>query len=258
MKKKALITGASGEIGSAIAKKLAQKDHDLILLGFQNAEKLETLAQGLQSEYGVHASVFCGDLADEDFIGRCFDECFPETGLTEGASFSVTGDRTPRLDLLVNNAGISHIGLLQDMTDREWHRVIDTNLTSVFHTCRAAIPLMLRTRCGRILNISSVWGNTGASTEVAYSASKGGLNAFTKALARELAPSGIPVNAIACGYIDTAMNAHLTEEEKNGIFSEIPAGRPGTPQEVAELTALLAEAPPYLTGQIITMDGAWT
>ena len=163
-----------------------------------------------------------------------------------------------RLDLLINNAGISHIGLLQDMTDEEWHRVIDTNLTAVFHTCRLAIPLMLRSGTGRILNISSVWGNTGASTEVAYSASKGGLNAFTKALAKELAPSNISVNAIACGYINTAMNAHLTEEEKKDLFSEIPSGRPGTPPEVADLAALIAQAPLYMTGQIITMDGAWT
>ena len=244
MKKNALITGASGEIGAAIAEKLAQKGYDPVLLGFHGSEKLDRLSELLRREYSRTVTAVCGDLSDSAFVQSLFREHFGSAGA--------------RLDLLVNNAGISHIGLLQDMTDEEWHRVIDTNLSSVFYTCRAAIPLMLRAECGRILNISSVWGASGASTEVAYSASKGGLNAFTKALAKELAPSGIPVNAIACGFIDTAMNAHLSEEEKKDLFSEIPSGRPGTPAEVAELVALLADAPSYLTGQIITLDGGWT
>ena len=247
MKKKALITGASGEIGSAIAEKLAGTGYDLILLGYRNKERLQKNAEQIRKKYDVTVQSICGDLTDASFVSSFFAEYFPQ-------------EDTPasRLDLLINNAGISHIGLLQDMTDEEWHRVIDTNLTAVFHTCRLAIPLMLRSGTGRILNISSVWGNTGASTEVAYSASKGGLNAFTKALAKELAPSNISVNAIACGYINTAMNAHLTEEEKKDLFSEIPSGRPGTPPEVADLAALIAQAPLYMTGQIITMDGAWT
>jgi len=244
MKKNALITGASGEIGAAIAEKLAQKGYDPVLLGFHGSEKLDRLSEQLRREYSRTVTAVCGDLSDSAFVQSLFREHFGSAGA--------------RLDLLVNNAGISHIGLLQDMTDEEWHRVIDTNLSSVFYTCRAAIPLMLRAECGRILNISSVWGASGASTEVAYSASKGGMNAFTKALAKELAPSGIPVNAIACGFIDTAMNAHLSEEEKKDLFSEIPSGRPGTPAEVAELVALLADAPSYLTGQIITLDGGWT
>ena len=111
---------------------------------------------------------------------------------------------------------------------------------------------------GRIINISSVWGNIGASCEVAYSATKGALNSFTKALARELAPSGIPVNAIACGFIDTEMNCHLSDDEKNSVIEEIPAGRMGTPEEIAAMVASIAEMPPYMTGQIITVDGGWT
>ena len=116
---------------------------------------------------------------------------------------------------------------------------------------------MIRRRQGRILNISSIWGVCGASCEAAYSAAKGGVNAFTQALAKELAPSGIAVNALACGAIDTDMNRWLTAEERQALFDEIPAGRMGTPEEVACMAYLLSEAPSYLTGQIIRLDGGW-
>jgi 3-oxoacyl-[acyl-carrier protein] reductase len=162
------------------------------------------------------------------------------------------------LDVLVNNAGISHIGLLSDMTAEQWHRVMGVNLDSCFYTARAAIPLMLQEHAGHIINISSVWGNAGASMEVAYSASKGGMNAFTKALAKELAPSGIQVNAVACGVIDTAMNACFSEEDMNALKNEIPADRLGQPEEVAQLVYQLTQGPSYLTGQIITLDGGWS
>ena len=125
------------------------------------------------------------------------------------------------------------------------------------YTCKAAIPLMLQAHSGRILNVSSVWGCQGASMEVAYSASKGGVNAFTKALAKELAPSNIQVNAVACGVIDTAMNGTLSPEELDALREEIPADRLGTPQEAAALLLQLAQAPAYLTGQVVTMDGGW-
>lgn len=116
---------------------------------------------------------------------------------------------------------------------------------------------MVRNQYGRIINISSVWGIAGASCEVAYSASKGGVNAFTKALAKELAPSNISVNAIACGVVDTRMNQHFSTEEQQKLAEEIPAGRFGTPKETAQLAAFLASAPAYLTGQIISLDGGW-
>ena len=144
-----------------------------------------------------------------------------------------------------------------DMGDDEWRRVIDTNLSSVFYCCRAAIPPMISRKSGRIINISSMWGNSGASCEAAYSASKAGVNGLTKALAKELAPSNIQVNAIACGIIDTAMNACFSEEELSALKEEIPAGRLGTPEEVAELAFTLAENHPYLTGQIIGLDGGY-
>ena len=166
-------------------------------------------------------------------------------------------DKISHLDVLVNNAGISHIGLLSDMSPEEWHHIMHTNLDACFYTCKHAIPLMLQKHSGKIINISSVWGNVGASMEVAYSASKGGVNAFTKALAKELAPSNIQVNAIACGVIDTDMNHCFSAEDLELLTAEIPADRLGSPEEVANLALYLAEAPTYLTGQIITIDGGW-
>ena len=160
-------------------------------------------------------------------------------------------------DIVVNNAGISHIGLLGDMTIEEWNHIISVNLTSVFSTSKLAIPHMLHQKSGKIINISSIWGNVGASCEVAYSACKGGINAFTRALAKELAPSNIQVNALACGAINTQMNDFLDEAERAALLEEIPAGRMGEASEAAEMIRLLAEAPAYLTGQVIAFDGGW-
>ena len=152
---------------------------------------------------------------------------------------------------------MSHMGLLTDMTSEQWHRIMAVNLDSCFYTCRSAIPLMLQKHQGRIIHVSSVWGAQGASMEVAYSASKGGMNAFTKALAKELAPSNIQVNAVACGVIDTAMNNCLSPDDLMQLAAEIPADRLGAPEEAARLILQLAQAPDYLTGQIITLDGGW-
>ena len=161
------------------------------------------------------------------------------------------------LDILINNAGISYVGLLSDMDVDDWNNVIRTNLSACFYTSRKAIPLMLKKHAGQIINISSVWGNVGASMEVAYSASKGGLNSFTRALAKELGPSNIQVNAIACGVIDTDMNKHLSMADLEILKGEIPADRIGTSIEVAKMVHHIIEAPSYLTGQIITLDGGW-
>ena len=139
------------------------------------------------------------------------------------------------IDILINNAGISCFGLLQDTTPEQWDAMITSNLNSVFYCSKLAIPEMLSEKSGKILSISSVWGNVGASMEVPYSTTKGAINAFTKALAKELGPSNIQVNAIACGMIDTEMNAVLSEDDITAITEEIPAGRMGTPEEVAEL-----------------------
>ena len=237
MEKKALITGASGEIGGAIAGRLAAEGYELGLCGYSNKEALEKLADELRSA-GKSVQCFYGDAADPSFAVSCA-EAFPAPSL------------------LVNAAGIAHFSLLQDMSGEEWRRILAVNLDSVFAFCRAVIPSMLKAGSGRIINISSVWGRVGASMECAYSASKGGVDALTRALAKELAPSSIAVNALACGYIDTKMNGHLSGEEKKALAEEIPAGRAGSVTEVAECVSLLAHAPYYLTGQIIGLDGGW-
>ena len=167
-------------------------------------------------------------------------------------------DDIAELDVLINNAGISYVGLLSDMTEEEWNRIVAVNLTSVFYTSKLAVKKMLSKHSGSIINISSVWGNVGASMEVAYSATKGGVNGFTKALAKELAPSNISVNAIACGFVDTDMNRHLSEEDLEAVKTEIPADRFATCEEIADSVYSVLTAPSYLTGQVITVDGGWT
>ena len=141
------------------------------------------------------------------------------------------------------------------MTDQDWEDILHSNLSSAFYCSRAALPYMISQKSGKIINISSMWGRVGASCEAAYSASKAGLNGLTMALAKELAPSNIQVNAIACGVIDTAMNAGFSEKERQALREQVPAGRFGTPEETAELVYDLAENHPYLTGQIIGLDG---
>lgn len=245
MMKTAIVTGASGSIGSAVALRLSRADYCLALTGHTAKQKLEQTAYLCQNhnpkkETAVH--ILYGDLSDSSAAGQLMEEALSRLG---------------HIDLLVNCAGISHIGLLSDMSDGEWDRIINTNLSSAFYCCRMIVPSMVHRKSGHIINISSIWGVSGASCEVAYSAAKGGLNSFTKALAKELAPSGIAVNALACGMIDTPMNHCFSEEEIQAICEEIPSGRMGTPEEVAEAVYHIAESPSYLTGQIITMDGGW-
>ena len=236
--KTALVTGASRGIGRAIAETLAEAGYRLYLTCRHSAAELTHLSHHLSETYHVECTPILADMGDIEAVNHVFSQI-------------------DDLTLLVNNAGISHIGLLHEMAPEEWQSVMDINLNALFYTCRLAVPLMLKRHAGRIINISSVWGNVGASMEVAYSASKGGVNAFTKALAKELAPSGIQVNAIACGVIDTDMNSSLSEEDMENLRAEIPADRIGQSSEVARLLLSLAEAPDYLTGQIITLDGGW-
>ncbi|MFR8172529.1 MAG: elongation factor P 5-aminopentanone reductase [Marvinbryantia sp.] len=241
-RKTACITGASRGIGRALAAAFAAQGYDLFLTCRKNEALLLELKKELEHSFGIHCRTFAADAADAFRMEQVFAQI---------------GRETDGLNVLVNNAGISWHGLLTDMTPQEWDRLIRTNLSSVFYTSRMAIPLMLQRHAGKILNISSVWGVAGASCEVAYSASKGGVNAFTKALAKELAPSNIQVNAIACGVIDTEMNGFLSAEERAALTEEIPAGRFAEPQEVAELAISLCSGHNYLTGQIITLDGGW-
>lgn len=236
--KTALVTGASRGIGLAIATILAQNGYQLHLTCKNSYKKLQEIAKNLSETYNVPCIPHKTDMGNFAEVWTLFSEI-------------------DNLDILINNAGVSHIGLLQDTSVDEWQKVIDTNLNSVFFTCKLSIPKMLSKADGTIINISSIWGNAGASMEVAYSASKGGVNAFTKALAKELAPSNIAVNAISCGVIDTDMNKGFTQKELNDLIEEIPANRLGTPDEVATLVLQLINSPKYLTGQIITIDGGF-
>ncbi len=236
--KTALVTGASRGIGLAIATILAQNGYQLHLTCKNSYETLKKVAEELSATYKIPCYAHKTDVGDFSQVETLFSQI-------------------DTLDVLVNNAGISHIALLQDTDVEKWNELINTNLSSVFFTSKLAIPKMLAEKSASIINISSIWGNIGASMEVAYSATKGGVNAFTKALAKELAPSNISVNAISCGVIDTAMNHCFSDEEMSALVDEIPAGRLGTPSEVAELVLSLVNSPKYLTGQIIGIDGGF-
>lgn len=238
MSKNVFITGASRGIGKAIALAFAQKGCHLYLVCKNNLSSMQEYAASLSASYGVRVYCYATDLGDSQALEQLL------TSL-------------PDMDVVVNNAGISYVGLLTDMSLSDWNDIINVNLTSTFLTCRSFLPAMIRRQKGHIINISSVWGNVGASMEVAYSATKGGINSFTKALAKEVAPSHIQVNAIACGLIDTDMNACFSEEDLAEVISEIPADRMGKPEEVAALCVQLTDAPGYLTGQVISLDGGW-
>ena len=267
MIKTAIITGASRGIGRAIAVKFASEGYNVVLNSKNGGENLENTLRFCRSAWDTyilshpefsdpgsgHVLAVKGDVSDSSFVKELVNTAITSFG---------------RIDVLINNAGISYIGLIQDTADDIWQNIINTNLSSVHYCTREVIPHMLKKRpgntdpgkpaaAGRIINISSVWGDAGASCEAAYSASKGGVNAYTKACAKELAPSGISVNAVACGFVDTDMNSHLTKEERLSVIEQIPASRAASPDEIADIIYHIAEMPVYLTGQIITADGGW-
>lgn len=241
MNKTVLITGSGRGIGKAIAIKFAKEGYKIAINSNKSKNELEKTKEELLS-YRVPVFSMQGDVGSYEFCKNFVSEVKSNLG---------------SIDILINNAGISHIGLFSEMTPYEWNNIISTNLTSVYNLSSLVIPDMVKNKSGKMLNISSVWGNIGASMEVAYSASKGGMNSLTKALAKELAPSNIQVNAIACGAIDTEMNSFLATEELACLIDEIPASRLGKPEEVAELSFNLCTGNDYLTGQIIGLDGGW-
>ena len=231
--KTALITGSSHGIGAAIADTLAKEGWRVILTGSRENSEASARAQALGGEY------IPADLSD---------------AAQTAALFSAAGD----IDALVCCAGKAHYGLLQDMTDGQWQDLFSVNTDAVFRCCRAAIPAMLRKKSGCILTISSVWGVYGASCEAAYSASKAAVIGLTKALAKELGPSGIRVNCIAPGVIDTDMISNLSAEDKAALAEDTPLGRLGTPEDVAQLAAFLcSERAAFITGQTIGIDGGF-
>ena len=241
MSKTILITGASSGIGAATAIAFANPNNRLILVSRKNKEGLKKIEEEARKN-GAKVLSILADVSDYEACKSLVQQATEHFG---------------SIDLLVNDAGISHIGLFQDMTPDEWQRIMAVNIGSVMNLCHLVIPSMVHQKKGRIINVSSVWGNIGASCEAVYSASKGAVNSFTKALAKELAPSNIQVNAIAFGAIETPMNAWLSDEEAQALADEIPAGREGTVKEAAQMICMVADAPDYLTGQIITMDGGW-
>lgn len=242
--KSAIITGASRGIGQATALKLADQYDYIAICSHLSHDTLKQTADSIHANTNgsciCHA--FTGDISDYQFV-----KAMVETIISEAGS----------IETLINNAGISSVGLFSDMTPSEWKRILDVNLTSIFNTCNCVIPHMVHKKRGNIINISSVWGLVGASCEVAYSATKGAINSLTKALAKELAPSNISVNAIAFGAIDTSMNNHLDFEELSSLADEIPAGRLGTVDEAALCIDNILHMPSYFTGEIVKFDGGW-
>lgn len=238
--KTALITGGTKGIGKAIALKFLQCGFEVVL----NYRSDEASALATQEEFNMLG--FCpvllrADVSDEMQVRSMFKEFF---SIYE------------KLDVLVNNAGVSQIKVIQDTTLSDWNKIFDNNVKSVFLTCREVADKMVFSGGGSIINVSSIWGEVGASCEVAYSASKGAVIAFTKALAKELAPSNVRVNCISPGVIDTEMNSHLTGEEMEELISTIPMGRIGTPEDVAEACFSLAECA-YVTGEVLSVGGGF-
>ena len=233
--KRVFITGGAHGIGRSIVDRFYQQGNQVVFCDIDDTRSLKTAYE--TGAHFIHADVSVKE----------------ELEATMKTVLNKWGD----IDILINNAGIAWFGLLTDMTDNDWDKILATNLSSVFYCSRAAIPYMVSKKYGKILNISSMWGTVGASCEVAYSATKSGIHGLTRALAKELAPSNIQVNAIACGVIDTEMNGRLNEEERQDLMDEIPSGRFADPAEVAELALKLTDTPAYMTGQIIGIDGGF-
>lgn len=241
--KNAIITGASRGIGRSIATLLAANGYNVVINNSKSENELLAVYEEIK-KYPIKCGCYTGSLSNPDNALKLLE-----------TAHNVFEDEP--VSILVNNAGIAHVGLLQDMSFDEWNNIVNVNLSSVFYMSKLVIPDMLKESEGKIINISSVWGLCGASCETAYSATKGGINSFTKALGKELAPSNIQVNAIACGAVDTAMNSCFTKEDLDNLCDDIPAGRMAKPDEIAEFTLQLINAPTYLTCEVIKMDGGW-
>lgn len=238
--KVAYITGASRGIGRGIAKELGEAGA-YVLIGYSKDLEgaMETL--NLLKEIGASGEVLGGDISNKEERAKVILHIKNKFG---------------KLDILVNNAGISKVGLFIDLNDEDIDAVMNINLIGTVKLTRDAMELLRGGNNPSIINISSIWGNVGASCEVLYSTTKGGINLFTKALAKEIAPWGIRVNAIAPGAINTEMNSWLSEEEKKLLEEEIPMSRFGEVSEIGKVTKFLAsEDSSYLTGQILTVDG---
>ncbi len=236
----ALITGASRGIGHAIARRLAAEGYDLSICG-TNQATIERAADAIRAEAGVEILARAVDVSDKDAVQGLVSETAKHYG---------------RLDVLVNNAGITRDNISMRMKPEEWQQVIDTNLSSVFYAMQAALRPMMKAKFGRIINISSVVASMGNPGQLNYCASKGGIDAMTRSLAREIGSRGITVNAVAPGFIATDMTAELGDEAHKSLAGQIPLGRLGAPEDIAAAVAFLAsDDAGYITGQVLHVNG---
>ncbi len=243
MNRIALITGAAGGIGQAICEAFAKDGCNLALHYSSSGKTAEELCERLSKEYNIEAAAFGADFSDEKEVKALAEKALSHFG---------------RVDILVNNAGVAYQTLFQLADERKIKEVFDINLMSALSLTKEILPSMINSKWGRIINISSMWGISGASCEVHYSAAKSGLIGFTKALAKEVGPSGITVNCVAPGFIDTKMNGNLDEKAVREIIDCTPVGRAGTGEDVAELVRFLAEEKAeFITGQVISVDGGY-
>lgn len=238
--KVAIVTGASKGIGKGIALELGKAGCSVII-NYRTDEEGALNTKEEIEKIGGYAKISKWDVSNFNETKVAIDNIISEFG---------------KVDILVNNAGISKVGLFMDTIEEDWDSIIGTNLKGVFNCCNCVVKHMLQNRTGNIVNISSMWGNVGASCEVIYSASKGGVNSFTKALAKELGPSNIRVNAISPGIINTSMNKWLSDEEKQELVDEIPLCEFGESEDIGKAVVFLcSNHSKYITGQVLTIDG---
>ena len=241
MEKVIVVTGASRGIGREIAKTLSRENNKVIAC-YNNSEKEATILKEELEKENKKIDIIKGDISKREDCKKIVEYVI---------------NKYKKIDVLINNAGISTYNLFTDITDEEWNRTINTNLNSVFYMSQETVKYMIKQKEGSIINISSIWGIVGASCEVAYSVSKAGIDGMTKALAKELGPSNIRVNSIAPGLIDTDMNNYLTKEELDNIINETPLCKIGKPEDIAKCIKWLVEDE-FTTGQVISINGGWS
>ena len=243
MKKTALITGAAGGIGEAICEALAKDGYNIAVHYSSSEKQAKELCESLKENYDIEAVSFKSDFSDDNEVKSLAEKILSRFG---------------KIDILVNNAGIAYQTLFQLADEKKIKEVFDINLMSALSLTKEILPTMINSKWGRIINVSSMWGISGASCEVHYSAAKSALIGFTKALAKEVGPSGITVNCVAPGFIDTKMNGSLDEEAVREIIDYTPVGRAGKGEDVAELVRFLADdKAEFITGQVISVDGGY-
>lgn len=236
------VTGSSRGIGRTIAKEFGGMGYNVVINGVSNTE---ALAQAEHELLKINKNVLAVQ-ADMSSYEQA------------EAAYKLIEDYFGGVDILINNAGVSYIGLFNEMKPEQWQKVIDTNINAMLNCTHLVLPSMIRNKKGNVINVSSMWGERGASCEAVYSMTKGAVNAFTKSLGKELGPSGIRVNAIACGAIDTEMNDFLTKQEREALIGDIPLMRFGRTEEVANLAVFLSsDESKYITGQVIAVDGGY-